>query len=164
MLLLILPHSAMASMQERVEALLQQTYGDATPAVNSFMITNEIKEGYQRIMQSPPHRLRQRYWFDGSRAIFVVDALGKERLITAAFIVDNGVIRSTEVIAFREHRGGEIQQPFFTRQFSGLGLNSRGALEQEIDGISGATLSVRAMTRMATLVLYYYKLITGEPR
>jgi hypothetical protein len=54
---------------------------------------------------------------------------------------------------FRESRGWEIRYPFFTRQFSQLRLTNTGALSHGIDGISGATLSVKAATRSAKFAL-----------
>jgi hypothetical protein len=59
-----------------------------------------------------------------------------------------------EVLAFRESRGWEIRYPFFTSQFSGLELADDGYLSESIDGITGATMSVRAVERVARLALW----------
>ena len=61
------------------------------------------------------------------------------------------------VLEFRETRGWEVRYPFFTDQFSGAHLSNgqRDAqLDQQIDGITGATLSVRAVTRAVQAALY----------
>ncbi len=63
-------------------------------------------------------------------------------------------IERVEVLAFRESRGWEIRYPFFTSQFSGLTLAPDGYLSQSVDGITGATLSVRAVERVARLALW----------
>ena len=57
-------------------------------------------------------------------------------------------------MAFRESRGWEIRHDFFTAQYRGLGLAADGALSREVDGITGATLSVRAVNRAARLALW----------
>lgn len=54
---------------------------------------------------------------------------------------------------FRESRGFEVRYPFFTDQFRGARLREGLDLDREIDGISGATLSVRALTKLARLAL-----------
>ena len=53
---------------------------------------------------------------------------------------------------YRESRGEEIHLPAFLQQFVGNVLKGN-ALSQPIDGITGATLSVGAMTRMAKTAL-----------
>jgi hypothetical protein len=58
------------------------------------------------------------------------------------------------VLEFRESRGWEVRYPFFTDQFGGIGLRPDLQLDRPIDGISGATLSVRALKKLARLALY----------
>jgi hypothetical protein len=97
--------------------------------------------------------LRVRFWQDGNRTAWILDEIGKERPITAGVVVEDGAIDRVEVLVFRESRGWEIKFPFFTDQFTALTLSDRGALSHSIDGITGATLSVRAMKRMARVAL-----------
>jgi hypothetical protein len=63
------------------------------------------------------------------------------------------------VLAFRESRGWEIRHPAFTQQFKDATLIDN-ALDRHIDGVSGATLSVWAMTAVTRLALYLDTLIT----
>ncbi|MDP4879954.1 MAG: FMN-binding protein [Opitutales bacterium] len=46
---------------------------------------------------------------------------------------------------------------FFTDQFEGLELTNENTLNRKIDGISGATLSVNALTRLSKLALHLHK-------
>ena len=64
-----------------------------------------------------------------------------------------------KVLVFRESRGWEVRHPFFTDQFRDAGLTGELALDRNIDGISGATLSVRALSRLARLALYLHTVI-----
>ena len=57
------------------------------------------------------------------------------------------------MLVYRETRGQEVEFPFFTDRFKGVGLKSDGELDQHIDSISGATMSVDAMKRMARQAL-----------
>ena len=97
--------------------------------------------------------MRVRYWQAGSRTAWILEEIGKDKPITAGFVVEDGHIDTVEVLVFRESRGWEVKYPFFTRQFRDVRLGDRGELNRQVDGITGATLSVRAMTRMARVAL-----------
>jgi len=68
------------------------------------------------------------------------------------------------VLIYRETHGHEVQYPFFRNQFKGLKLISgkRPKLNKSIDGISGATLSVNALTKLAKISLYLEDLVSKE--
>ena len=68
-------------------------------------------------------------------------------------VVNEGVIEDIRVLVFRESRGWEVRYPFFTDQFKTRRLTDDGKLDGHVDGITGATLSVRAMTKMARAAL-----------
>ena len=61
------------------------------------------------------------------------------------------------MLTYRENRGGEVATPAFTDQFSHAMLADNGELDVHIDGISGATLSVQALTRLANMALYLHQ-------
>jgi len=102
--------------------------------------------------------LRQRYWAAGNKTAWILEETGKEEPITAGFVVQNGGIEQARVLVYRESRGAEIRSPAFLEQYQGAGLTSDERLDRSIDGISGATLSVRAMERMSRLALYFDRL------
>ena len=94
------------------------------------------------------------YWRANGRSAWVLDDLGKQgyQLTTAGFIVKNGAIESAKVLVYRESRGEQVAEPSFLQKFMGARL-SGGQLDRSIDNISGATLSVQMMQRMARTVL-----------
>ncbi len=100
--------------------------------------------------------LRLRYWCQADRSAWVLDEVGKDLPITVGVVVEKNYIKSLRVLTYRENRGGEVSTPSFTDQFNGLTLTSDDALDQSIDGITGATLSVRALSRLATVALYLH--------
>ena len=69
-------------------------------------------------------------------------------------IIDGHQIRQVSVLAFNESRGWEIKYPFFTDQFRGLSLQDDNHLSDNIDGITGATLSVNAVRAVSRWALY----------
>ncbi len=51
------------------------------------------------------------------------------------------------ILVYREDYGGEIGSKRWLKQFLGLSGEDRVSLKKNVDGISGATISVRSMTR-----------------
>ncbi len=102
---------------------------------------------------------RIRYWGADHRTGWIFEEIGKELPITVGVIVEGGEIIDLTVLEFRESRGGEVVYPFFTGQFNQARLKTAEpyALDKTIDGITGATLSVRALKKVATLALYCHQ-------
>ncbi len=133
---------------------LEGAFPQAQPEPHVVWLTGERKQVVARILGHNYPALRIRYWRKGARSAWVLEEIGKERPITMGVIINKGTLERIKVLAFRETRGGEIRYPFFTDQFRGLGIDDKQRLNRHIDGISGATLSVRAMKKIAALALY----------
>jgi len=84
---------------------------------------------------------------------------GKSQPITYAVFYDpNGNIVDSHIIKYREPIGGEVSSKNWLRQFLGKTKESSFKIGKEIDGISGATISVNAVTRgihRGTIVVDY---------
>jgi hypothetical protein len=106
------------------------------------------------IIGHPPVQLRQRYWTDGHKTVWILEEIGKEEPITAGFVLSEGRIQQVNVLIYRESRGMEIRSPGFLKQYGSAGLGPDNRLDRTIDAISGATLSVAAMERMAREALF----------
>jgi hypothetical protein len=133
--------------------LLVESFGTDDPATSVVWIDDELRAAATSILGHAPSMLRMRYWYAGAKTVWIIDEVGKEQTITFGIVVENDEIQSLRVMEFRESRGWEIRYPFFTRQFSQLRLTHAGTLSHGIDGISGATLSVKAATRSAKFAL-----------
>lgn len=88
---------------------------------------------------------------------------GKSLAITFLVIFDNdsNVLYST-VIKYREPYGGEIAHPNWNKQFIGYNSYSPFIVGKDIDGISGATISVHSMTRGIHKLSYLIKVLKEE--
>ena len=140
--------------------LTSQQFVDGAFGVNSakletLWMTKEVAQQADKILGHAPKQLRQRYWKHGLQTAWILDEIGKEEPITAGFIVESGKIVQASILAYHESRGGEVRHVNFLKQYQGVSLLPDHFLNKNIDGISGATLSVRAMGRMARLALYY---------
>jgi len=138
------------------DAFVAEVFG-SRPAPKVLWLTKDIQTQAAAILGHPPAQLRQRYWSDSHRNVWILEEIGKEELITAGFVVVDGRIDHVRVLVYRESRGQEVRYPSFLKQFKEAKLAQGDRLDREIDGITGATLSVGAMERMARLALYFDK-------
>lgn len=128
--------------------------GAAAPAPAFLWFDARRRAVAGEILGHPPRGARVRYWRAGARTAFVLDEVAHTHPITAGFAVERGRLVAARVLTYRESRGWEVQRPQFLAQFLDRGLDAGRALDGPIDGITGATLSVGALTRMARLALY----------
>jgi FMN-binding domain len=135
------------------EEFLTQAFSGQVPKPAVLWLTGTLKEEVATILGHKYPSLRVRYWRQDQRIAWVLEEIGKDRPITAGFITDDTRLEDVQVLAFRETRGGEIRFKSFTHQFDNAGLKSSGRLDRRIDGISGATLSVNAMRKLAAMAL-----------
>ena len=120
-------------------------------------LSNDDKRVISDIMGRNFNLLRIRYWHKGQDTVWILDEIGKEKPITSGIHISNHQIAEVKVLAFRESRGDEVRHEFFTRQFKSVTLTPENQLNQSIDGITGATMSVRALTKVARLALWLDK-------
>lgn len=138
------------------DEFLQRAFGDEVPKIQAIWIKDELKKDVQLISQGSLRKLRVKYWVKDDRTAWILEEIGKELPITIGVVVENNQIQRLDILAFRESRGGEVRYPFFTDQFSSLKLNDNHFLSQPVDGVTGATLSVRAVKKVARLALYLH--------
>lgn len=155
-LLLMLAAAPGARADTALERFLGQTFASVEPAPQMLWLTPPLKQRAAAILGHDFPGLRTKYWRQGERTAWVLDEIGKEQPITMGVVVEQGQILNIEVLAYRESRGGEIRHGFFRRQFDRATLKPGDRLDRHIDGITGATLSVSAMTRIARLALAFH--------
>jgi len=123
------------------------------PEAQVIWINGKLREQIKSILQHNNLSKRIRYWKNKTRSVWVLEEVGKKKPITVGIIIDDNKITLLKVLIFRETRGWEVRYPFFTQQFNKLKLNDDNTLSEIIDGVSGATLSVRALEKLARIAL-----------
>ncbi len=139
---------------------VKETFSGKTPKVKFVWLDKQAKQQITKILGHSLNALRIRYWAANKKTAWILEEIGKEELITVGFVVTNGRIERIKILVFRESRGWEVRYPFFTDQFKQIELTHKIKLSRTIDSISGATLSVNAVSKMARLALFFYKLAT----
>ncbi len=143
-------------MYQKPRHFLAEAFGDEIPEPRFLWVTSELKPRIKRIMGHRLGVLRVRYWGRGRRTAWILEEIGKYKPITTGIVVDGDRIERLKVLVYRESHGWEVRYPFFTNQFKSATLAPGLRLDRHIDGISGATLSVNALTRLAKLALFFH--------
>ena len=134
------------------EDFLLEVFSGKVPKQKKLILKSKLREPIEKILKHPYSGMRVKYWQDDSKTVWILEEVGKEYPITFGMVVNNGKIAKAKVLIFREIRGWEVKYPAFTRQFIGATFDGK-KLDKNIDGVSGATLSVWAMTKIAKIAL-----------
>jgi hypothetical protein len=147
---------------QTVPEFLTEVFSPEEPQQKYLWMTPELKVSTGEIMKHPVRGLRIRYWRLDTKTVWVMEEIGKELPITIGVVVNQdstkqSSIEQVKILAFRESRGWEVRYPAFTAQYLDVKMTPEKKLDTHIDGITGATLSVRAVTKVATLALFYHQ-------
>ena len=146
-----------ATVYESQTEFLDRAFRGSPPEPEVIWLSGDKKSTVGQILGHDYPALRLRYWCEAGRSAWVLEEVGKEQPITVGIIIDADHIKNLRVLTYRENRGGEVATASFTDQFNQLMLDEDNQLNEHIDGISGATLSVYALTRLAELALYLHE-------
>lgn len=152
---------------QKPDEFIKQVFNGTPPKAEALWLNKDLKKQIAVILDHNYKGLRVRYWqqtVDTNRTTaWVLDEVGKEKPITTGIVINNGKIQQVKVLVFRESRGWEVRHNFFTDQFKQIQLEENNQLSSRIDNISGATLSVRAVRKMAQIALLLDKVVLGKP-
>jgi hypothetical protein len=157
-ILLLLPLYVLAKdVYQTPEDFIEEVFAGSPPKSKKLWIRKDLKRQIREIMQHDLGVLRIRYWEKDGRTTWILEEIGKEKPITTGIVINDNRVELIRVLIFRESRGWEIRYPFFTDQFRDVALNENLGLDTPIDGISGATLSVNALKKLARLSLLLHE-------
>ena len=131
-------------------------------------LTEDIKKTVQTKVKQKFYRDKLYYWniSQGDSTIayaFLDNVIGKSMPITFLVILNiNGDIIRSNVIKYREAYGGEVDNKGWLRQFENRNNNSSYEISKDIDGISGATISVKSMSKGIQKISMLFPLIRNQ--
>ncbi len=160
--MMLLPGTAAAAggVYEEPAAFVKRHFNGAPPKPSVLYPAPELKREIKRVLGHKYSKFRIRYWLQGRRSVWILEEIGKERPITTGFSIDTDRIAEVKVLIFRESRGWEVRYDSFADQFAGAKLTESLDLDRQIDNITGATLSVRAVSKLARLALLLHRTVT----
>lgn len=108
------------------------------------------------------------YWIgrksNALRGLAVIeDVVGKSEPITYMLVVDPDLrVRSVEILAYRESRGGEVREASWRAQFVGKESKDDVHVGSGIRNIAGATISCRSITDGVRRELALFETLVGR--
>lgn len=157
-------HGSLESVYQNSDDFLAEVFSNDSPKAKIIWPNKSLNKKIVEILGHKYNRLRIRYWQKDSRTAWILDEIGKEKPITTGIVINNQKIERVRVLIFRESRGWEVRHTFFTKQFNQASLETDMSINNNIDNISGATLSVRAVTKLARLALLLDAHITSSEK
>ena len=150
----VFPYFLIGGIREDAEELIFSTYGE------DIQVDFKKWNPPQGIKIYSEKKARSRFMFDhvyvwkisesnSLVGVAILDnVLGKSLPITylTCFNMDGQLINA-HIVKYREDYGYEVGNKRWLNQFIGLGINSDFIIGKNIDGISGATISVNSVTR-----------------
>ena len=141
-------------IQEASETyILKQFPKDIKIKMHTLPINKKIKSTVQNQAKQKFYRDKLYYWNitnnDTTIAYAFLDNVkGKSMPITFMVIMNlDGSIKNSAIIKYREAYGGEIGNKRWLQQFIGKNNDSKYEIRKEIDGITGATISVHSVSK-----------------
>ncbi len=142
------------------EAFLAEVFAGSPPPPQVLNLGGAEQQRIAAVFGRNFPQQRVRYWQQDGRSAWIFDDIGKEGYVptTCGFVVRDGVLEHLRVLVYRESRGEQVGEKSFLDQLTGARAVGN-ALDRPVDNISGATLSVQMMERMARTALELDSLI-----
>lgn len=135
-------------------AFLTEVFGSTPPPPKVLVLDAAAQSKLAAAFGRAYPQAQLRYWKADGRSAWILDDIGKVgyQLTTSGFVVKDGSIDSARVLIYRESRGEQIAEASWLKKIAGAKL-AGARLDKTVDNISGATLSVKMMERMAATAL-----------
>ena len=133
-----------------------------------FQLDKQMKNKVENIVKQRFYKDKLYYWTitqdDSTKAYaFLDNVIGKSMPITFMVILNiDGEIINANIIKYREAYGSVVGNKVWLQKFINLNNNSSYNIGKEIDGISGATISVKSMSKGIQKIATLYPLIQNQ--
>ena len=127
-------------------------------------IKKEIEENAkQRFFRSEVYHWEVFYKDSLIANAYLDNVLGRTQPITFLVILDlDGNIKYNSIVKYRSHKGGAVKNRSWLEQFIGKNSTSGFKVGSDIQAVSGATYSVRSLTRGFNKILLLHQKIVGK--
>ena len=162
---------ARSSIEQKSVESLKKIFGDSVTVSNAIIkLSGEDKEkifvaSKQMWQQDSVNVLMCRNHDAFVGAGFVDNVKGKTQFITYLVAIDtSNAVKDIDVLVYRESYGGEIAYASFRKQFRSKTTHDELKVGKDIKNISGATISVRAITQGVKKILATFDVIRNKLR
>jgi len=158
-----------SDIKNACEVYLSNLYPDNTNIkMHILKLNKHMKKKVENQVKQKFYRDKLYYWNiikeDTTIAFaFLDNVIGKSMPITFLVVLNiNGNIINTNVIKYREAYGGEVSNKGWLRQFESRNKDSSYEINKNIDGISGATISVKSISKGIQKISTLFPLIRNQ--
>lgn len=164
---LIIPAAAaiMVPIQAAVFLSVEQAqklmFPGATLSPDFRNLNNDQVSAIEKASDTNVRSRQIRAWRASTGGLFIADeVVGKHDFIPFALAIDaSGAVQSVEILEYREAYGGEVRNPKWLAQFKGKKHGAKLTLTDDIQNISGATLSSKHITDGVRRLMATYALV-----
>ena len=142
-----------------IDYIKKQTAQSSLAKSQTLALSKDQYKIARKIASKASFNTQIRYWKKDGKTIWILQALGKTKLITAGYTVKSAKINDLRVLIYRESHGYQVAKSKFEQQFKDIGITEKNRLDKSTTSIAGATLSVDSVRQMAALALYLDSLI-----
>lgn len=129
---------------KRTGKTLNKVWKDQEVMVSELNVSKEILDGKDFII--PELHVIENNKGEFQAFMCLNEAPSKVDMFTYLVLYDSALkITFVEILEYKENYGGEISSKRFLKQFQGSDGDRQLELERDIDGISGATISVKSI-------------------
>ena len=155
------PIYASAKIYVSVEQAQKLLFPGTTLAPTPFIVSDAVQAQMTKA-SSVRHPFRgDRIWRSADGDWFVVDeVIGKHEMITYAVgIRADGTVKGVEIMEYVESYGYEVAQADWRKQFVGKRVGDPLKLGNDVQNISGATLSCKHLTDGVNRLLVFHQTV-----
>lgn len=157
-------HHAHAEIYMSEEGATQSIFPNLNFIRSDFKLNDDlvrqIEQSSGETVRSPALKI---FKAPNKDTVFIDQVLGKHEFITYAVGIDNtGAVRGVEILEYRETYGSQVREEDWKKQFVGKTCFAPLKLNQDIKGISGATLSSAHVTAGVRRILHTYESIKAQ--
>lgn len=156
----IIASPACATVYLSIEQAQQLMFPGATFEAIPFDLSDEQARAIEKASDTNVLNKKLQVWKVSTGGWFIADqVVGKHEFIPIALGLDQtGAVKDVEILEYREAYGDQVRDPQWRAQFNGRRSGSKLTLTEEIQNISGATLSSKHITDGVRRLLTTYAL------
>lgn len=151
-------HATVYLSVEQAQALM---FPGASFTQDFRTLTDDQASAIEKASDTNVRNRQLKVWRVSSGGSFIVDeVVGKHDFIPIALALDaNAAVKSIEILEYREAYGGDVRNPKWLAQFDGKKNGATLQLTDDIQNISGATLSSKHITDGVRRLLATYAIV-----
>lgn len=152
---------AHATVYMSVEQAQQLMFPGETLTAHPLTLSDEQVSKIEDVSDTDVLSKNLKAWKASDGGWFIVDqVVGKHEFIPIAVGIDaHGAVKDIEILEYRESYGDEVRNPKWRAQFTGKTSVAPLKLTDDIQNISGATLSSKHITDGVRRLLVTYDLV-----